>query len=51
MDRAGGRRPARDLRPQTFAIEVSPEMFEFIEGVFEPPEPAELAGAIISESA
>jgi predicted kinase len=38
------------LRGENFAIEVTPEMFDFIEGVFEPPEPAELEGAIVSES-
>ena len=38
------------VRGESFAIEVTPELFEFIEGVFEPPEPAELEGAIISES-
>ena len=38
------------VRGENFAIEVTPEMFEFVEGVFEPPEPAELEGAIISES-
>jgi predicted kinase len=39
------------IRGENFAIEVTPEMFDFIEGVFEPPEPGELEGAIISESA
>jgi predicted kinase len=39
------------VRGEGFAIEVTPEMFDFIEGVFEPPEPEELLGAIISESA
>jgi predicted kinase len=39
------------VRGENFAIEVTPEMFDFIEGVFEPPAPAELEGAIISESA
>ncbi|MBL8773228.1 MAG: ATP-binding protein [Phenylobacterium sp.] len=39
------------VRGENFAIEVTPEMFEFVEGVFEAPEPAELEGAIISESA
>ena len=38
------------VRGESFAIEVTPDMFDFIEGVFEPPEPAELAGAIVSES-
>jgi predicted kinase len=39
------------VRGEGFAIEVTPEMFDFIEGVFEPPEPKELLGAVISESA
>jgi predicted kinase len=39
------------IRGENFAIEVTPEMFDFIEGVFEPPEANELDGAIISESA
>ena len=38
------------IRGESFAIEVSPEMFEFIEGVYEPPEPDELTGAIVSDS-
>jgi predicted kinase len=38
------------VRGENFAIEVSPDMFEFIEGVYEPPEPGELAGAVISVS-
>ncbi len=38
------------IRGENFAIEVTPDMFDFIEGVFEPPEPAELVGAIVSES-
>jgi predicted kinase len=36
------------VRGENFAIEVSPDMFDFIEGVYEPPEPDELAGAVIS---
>jgi predicted kinase len=39
------------VRGEGFAIEVTPEIFDFIEGVYEPPEPQELEGAIISESA
>lgn len=39
------------VRGENFAIEVSPEMFDFIEGVWEAPTPDELQGAIISESA
>jgi predicted kinase len=40
-----------EVRGETFAIEVSPAHFEFIEGVFESPDPEELRGAIVSESA
>ena len=39
-----------EVRGETFAIAVSPDMFDFIEGVYEPPTPDELAGAVISES-
>jgi predicted kinase len=35
---------------ETFAREVTPEMFEFLEGLYEAPEPAELEGAIVSVS-
>ena len=35
---------------QSFALQVTPDMFEFVEGVFEAPDPEELAGAIVSES-
>lgn len=38
------------IRGETFAIDVPPEMFDFIEGVYEAPEPAELEGAIVSLS-
>ncbi|MDB5475527.1 MAG: hypothetical protein JWP49_1038 [Phenylobacterium sp.] len=38
------------IKGETFAIDVSPEMFDFIEGVYEAPEPGELAGAIVSSS-
>jgi predicted kinase len=38
------------IKGETFAIDVSPDMFDFIEGVYEPPEPSELAGAIVSAS-
>jgi predicted kinase len=33
-----------------FALQVTPDMFEFVEGVFEAPDAAELVGAIVSES-
>ena len=39
-----------EVRGEGFAIEVSPDMFEFIEGVYEAPEPDELQGAIMSVS-
>jgi predicted kinase len=35
---------------KSFALQVTPDMFEFVEGVFEAPTPEELTGAIISES-
>ena len=38
------------IKGETFAIEVPPEMFDFIEGVYEAPEPAELQGAVLSVS-
>lgn len=38
------------VRGESFAIEVTPDLFEFIEGVYEPPEPAELTGAVLSIS-
>ncbi|HEX3699631.1 MAG TPA: ATP-binding protein [Phenylobacterium sp.] len=38
------------VRGESFAIEVTPDLFEFIEGVYEPPEPAELERAIVSVS-
>ena len=40
-----------EVRGETFAIVVTPEMFDFIEGVFEAPDASELQGAIASESA
>jgi predicted kinase len=38
------------VRGEGFAIEVTPELFEFIEGVYEPPEAEELEGAIVAGS-
>jgi len=35
---------------ETFVMEVTPEMFELLEGVYEAPTPAELAGAVLSVS-
>jgi len=37
------------IRGESFAIEVSPDMFEFMEGVFEAPDAEELRGAIVCE--
>jgi len=39
------------VRGESFAIEVTPEMFDFIEGVFEVPDEAELQGVILYRSA
>jgi predicted kinase len=39
-----------EIRGETFAIEVPSHMFDFIEGVYEAPDEAELVGVIISES-
>lgn len=39
------------VRGENFAIEVTPELFDFIEGVYEAPDAEELIGAVISESA
>src|ERR1700761_4698370 len=36
------------IRGETFAIDVPPDMFDFIEGVYEAPEPDELKGVIVS---
>jgi predicted kinase len=38
------------VRGESFAIEVTPDMFDFIEGVFETPDAEELRDAIVSES-
>ncbi|MDP3591992.1 hypothetical protein, partial [Phenylobacterium sp.] len=39
-----------EVRGESFAMPVNQEMFDFIEGVYEAPDEAELIGAIISES-
>jgi predicted kinase len=39
------------IKGESFAIEVTPELFDFIEGVYEAPDADELKGAVISESA
>ncbi|MDB5423350.1 MAG: hypothetical protein JWQ29_766 [Phenylobacterium sp.] len=38
------------VRGESFAIEVTPDLFDFIEGVYETPEPAELVGAVVGRS-
>jgi predicted kinase len=38
------------VRSGTFELVVTPQMFDFMEGVYEAPDPAELTGALISES-
>lgn len=35
-------------RGETFVMEVTPEMFEMLEAIYEPPAPAELEGAVLS---
>ena len=35
---------------ETFVMEVTPEMFEMLEAIYEPPVPAELEGAVLSVS-
>jgi len=39
------------VRGENFSIEVTTDMFEFVEGIFEVPDAAELEGVIVSESA
>jgi predicted kinase len=39
------------LHGETYSLQVTPEMFDFVEGVFEQPEPDELEGCIVCESA
>jgi predicted kinase len=41
----------QEVRTETFAIAVTPEMFEFIEGVYEEPDADELARCTVIESA
>lgn len=40
-----------EVRGETFSIEVGPEMFDFIEGVYEAPDTAELQGCVVAETA
>ena len=39
-----------EARGETFAMVVTPEVFDFIEGIYEAPEPVELEGAVLSVS-
>ena len=45
--RVAGRNAAKG---GTFVMEVTPEMFETLERIYEPPEPAELESAVLSVS-
>jgi predicted kinase len=45
--RIAGRNAAKG---ETFVLEVTPEMFQMLEGIYEPPEPAELESAVLSVS-
>jgi predicted kinase len=39
------------VQGEGFSIAVTPEMFDFVEGVFEPPGPEELAACVVVETA
>ena len=39
-----------ETKGETFVHEVSPQMFEMLEAIYEPPAPAELEGAVLSAS-
>ena len=45
--RVAGRNAAKG---ETFVMEVTPEMFERLEAIYEPPAPSELEGAVLSVS-
>jgi predicted kinase len=45
--RVAGRNAAKG---ETFVMEVTPEMFDMLEAIYEPPTPAELKGAVLSVS-
>jgi predicted kinase len=45
--RVAGRNTAKG---ETFVMEVPPQMFDLLDGLYEAPEPAELEGAIVSVS-
>ncbi|WP_411286942.1 AAA family ATPase [Phenylobacterium sp.] len=38
------------VKGESFAIEVTPDLFDFIEGIYEAPEKEELKGCVIGES-
>lgn len=40
-----------EIRSGGFALQVSPDMFEFAEGVFEAPDAEELKGCVVAETA
>jgi predicted kinase len=42
--RVGGR---NTVKGETFAMEVTPAMFDLLEGIYEAPQPAELQGAVV----
>ena len=39
-----------EVKGETFSMVVTPQMFDFMEGIYEAPDAEELAGAIVSES-
>ena len=39
-----------EVKGETFSMVVTPQMFDFMEGIYEAPDAEELAGVIISES-
>lgn len=40
-----------EVRSETFAMQLTPEMFDFSEGVYEAPDDSELRGCVIAETA
>lgn len=40
-----------EVKGESFSIVVTPQMFDFMEGVYEAPDAAELEGCVVSESA
>jgi hypothetical protein len=39
-----------EVKGESFSIQVTPDMFAFMEGVYEAPDAAELVGCLVSES-